>query len=226
MASSDTAQISTIVDLIKILNPKSLLDIGSGWGKYGFLSREYLMGMYWDINTVLIDAVEGYEKNICSLQKEIYNNIFICNAFDFDVYLTKDYDLIIIIDVFEHFTKEDGAKLIEKLCMKTRNLLISIPRYVSFQKGYSDDSSSYEEHRAFWTRKMFKKSGNCVIIPNNARKTIVLYSKNGKTKKEVCSFIRKKLVSKFLPYILVDLYNHILWLLNKNKRNLYLEKGK
>ncbi len=226
MPSSDTAQISTIIDLIQILNPKSILDVGCGWGKYGFLSREYLADPYWDKESVLIEAVEGYNKNINSVQREIYNNIYICNALDFDVYLKREYDLVIIIDAFEHFTKEDGARLIEKLCMKTRNLLISIPRYVSVQKGYSDDSGKYEEHRAFWTRKMFKKSGNCVIIPNNARKTIALYSKEDKNKKEIKDFVRKKLSSKFLPYIVNDFFNFMKWRLNKNNRELYLEKEK
>ncbi len=224
MASSDTAQISTIVDLIQILNPKSILDIGCGWGKYGFLSREYLMGMYWDKNTVLIEAVEGYEKNINLMQREIYNNIYICNALDFDKYLRKEYELILIIDVFEHFTKEDGVKIIEKLREKTRNLLISIPRYVTVQKGYSDDTSKFEEHRAFWTRKMFKELGNCIIVPNNARKTIALYSMDTKIKKEVRNFIKKKLVSKFLPYIVNDFYNYVKWILNRNNGELFLKK--
>jgi hypothetical protein len=226
MPTSDTAQISTILDLIQILNPKSLLDIGCGWGKYGFLSREYLMGMYWDKNTVLIEAVEGYEKNINSLQWEIYNNVYICNALDFDKYLKREYDLILLIDVFEHFSKEDGIKVIKKLREKSKNLLISIPRYVTIQKGYSDDAGKFEEHRAFWTRKMFKEFGNCIIVPNNARKTIVLYSRNSEIKEEVRNFVREKLVSKFLPYIANDIYNYIRWMLKRNDRELFLKKEK
>lgn len=226
MATSDTAQIPTIVDLIQILNPKSLLDVGCGWGKYGFLSREYLMGMYWDKNTVLIEAVEGYEKNINLLQREIYNNVYICNAMDFVKYLKREYDLILIIDVFEHLSKEDGIKIIKKLREKTRNLLISIPRYVTVQKGYYDDDSKFEEHRAFWTRKMFKKFGGCIVVPNNARKTIVLYSKEKEKKQEIGNFIRKKLVSKFLPYIVNDFYNYLKWIFNRNNRDLFLEMEK
>ena len=57
MASSDIAQISTIVELIQILDPKTLLNVCCVWGKYGFLSREYLEGMCWNKDTILIDAV-------------------------------------------------------------------------------------------------------------------------------------------------------------------------
>jgi len=226
MPTSDTSQISVIVDLIQILNPRSLLDIGCGWGKYGFLSREYLMGSYWDKNTVLIEAVEGNEKNINSLQREIYNNIYICNAMDFDMYLKIKYDLVLIIDVFEHFAKEDGIRIIKMLKEKTRNLLISIPRYVTVQKGFSDDINEFEYHRAFWPRKMFKKLGDCVIIPNNSRKTIALYSKDPENKKDIRKFMRKKLVSKFMPYIINDIYNYSKWALNRNNRSLFIEKGK
>ena len=35
-------QITDIMQLITIANPKSILDIGVGFGKYGYLSREYL----------------------------------------------------------------------------------------------------------------------------------------------------------------------------------------
>jgi cyclopropane fatty-acyl-phospholipid synthase-like methyltransferase len=225
MASSDTAQISTIVDLIQILNPKSILDIGCGWGKYGFLSREYLMGDYWNMDTTLINAVEGFEKNINELQKNIYNNIFFANALNWNDYLKQDYELILIIDAFEHFEENKGRELIKILREKCKYLLISIPRYVSVQKGYSDDPNKFEEHRAFWTRKMFKKLGNCDIIPNNARKTIALYTQTPQKKEAVSKFKTKKLFWKFFPYLLADIVNHIKWFFNKNNPELFVKKN-
>jgi cyclopropane fatty-acyl-phospholipid synthase-like methyltransferase len=225
MASSDTAQISTVVDLIQILNPKSVLDIGCGWGKYGFLSREILMGDNWNMNSNLINAVEGYEKNINDLQKNIYNNIFLENALDYNNYLKQDYDLIIIIDAFEHFDEQKGRELIMKLKERSKYLLISIPRYVSVQKGFSDDPNKFEEHRAFWTRKMFKELGSCDIIPNNARKTIALYSQTSEKKETISKFKTKKLFWKIFPYLLADIINHINWFFNKNNPELFIRKN-
>ena len=42
MPSSHYFQLNEIVDLIALTNPVKVLDIGVGFGKYGFLAREYL----------------------------------------------------------------------------------------------------------------------------------------------------------------------------------------
>jgi SAM-dependent methyltransferase len=226
MASSDTAQISTIVDLIQIINPKSLLDIGCGYGKYGYLSREYLMGNLWDKNTTLINAVEGYEKYIADTQKSIYNEIFICDAMDFSKYLERSYDLICIIDAFEHLAADDGKIFIKEILKKTKYLLVSVPRFVGIQQGYTDDPNKFEEHRSFWTRNMFKSLGNCLIIPNNARKTIALYSNDGNFSESILRFCRKKLYLKFLPYFLADIANYFEWFFKRNNKNAFIPKSK
>ena len=46
MPSSQYYHISKIMEMIISLNPKSVLDIGSGFGKFGVLCREYLE--LWD----------------------------------------------------------------------------------------------------------------------------------------------------------------------------------
>lgn len=226
MASSDTAQISTIVDLIQIINPKISIDVGCGYGKYGFLTKEYLMGHIWDNDKTIVNAVEGYEIYISDMQRQIYNNVFICNAMDFEKYLTQDYDLVTIIDAFEHLSVEDGKKFIMEILKRSGFLLISVPRYVSNQLGLEDDPNKLEEHRGFWTRGMFKQMGRCLIIPNNARKTIALYSKNGVFPKGIRKFCRKKFFMKFIPYIFADGANFIKWFLNKDNEKIFIKKSK
>jgi len=226
MASSDTAQISTIIDLIQVLNPDSILDVGCGYGKYGYLSREYLMGNLWDKNKTLINAVEGFEKYITETQRSIYNEIFICDAMNFPKYLNRNYDLVLIIDAFEHLSVENGRKFIEEVTKKAKYLLISIPRFVVTQKGYTEDLNKFEEHRSFWTRDMFKSIRNCMIIPNNARKTIALYSADNMFNREIKRFCRKKLYLKIFPYIIADGANYFKWFVNKNDGNKYIPKSK
>ena len=41
MASSFVSQIPVVVYLLQRLAPTSMLDIGKGFGKYGFLAHEY-----------------------------------------------------------------------------------------------------------------------------------------------------------------------------------------
>jgi SAM-dependent methyltransferase len=226
MPSSDSAQISTIIDLMQILNPGSSLDVGCGYGKYGFLTKENLMGHVWDKNKPIVNAVEGYEIYISELQREIYNEVFICDAMDFDIYLTRDYDLVTIIDAFEHLSIEDGKKFITEILKRAKNLLISVPRYVGIQHGLTDDPNKLEEHRAFWTRDMFKQMGNCIIIPNNARKTIALYSQKGTFSQEVKNFCKKKMLMKFMPYFIADTANYLKWFINRNNPNMFIKKSK
>ncbi len=60
-------------------NPMSVLDIGIGFGIFGFLAREYTdvrLGRYFNWKT-RIDGIEIFEKYITHLQREIYNNIYI-----------------------------------------------------------------------------------------------------------------------------------------------------
>lgn len=225
MASSDTAQISTIVDLVQVINPSSILDVGCGYGKYGYLLREYLMGDLWDKNKTLINAVEGYSKYITEMQRTIYNEIFICDAMSFQEYLKQNYDLICIIDAFEHLSAEDGKIFIKKALGSSKYLLISVPRFVNKQEGYTDDPNKFEEHRSFWTRDMFKKAGQCVIIPNNARKTIALYSQDGNFPDGVKKFRQKKFYLKFLPYLVIDTLNYLGWFMKKNDKEAFIQKS-
>ena len=41
MASSFVSQIPVIVNLVSKLKPRKIIDIGKGFGKYGFLIHEY-----------------------------------------------------------------------------------------------------------------------------------------------------------------------------------------
>ena len=226
MASSDSAQISTIIDLIQIINPRSVLDVGCGYGKYGYLSRECLMGHEWDKNRTIINAVEGFGQYITEMQRTIYNEIYVCSAMDFQEYLKRDYDLICIIDAFEHLAVQDGKKFIQETLKRCRYLLISIPRFVSVQGGYTEDPNKFEEHRAFWTRSMFKSLKNCMIIPNNARKTIALYSQDGSFSGDIKNFCNKKLYLKYVPYFLIDGINFAKWFVNRNNKNKFIERSK
>ncbi len=72
MPSSHLYQINEILALIMATNPESLLDVGVGFGKYGFLSREYLelwdgREQYhdWKRRIVGIEACKKYLTPLC-----------------------------------------------------------------------------------------------------------------------------------------------------------------
>ncbi len=68
MPSSHFGQLNEIVELIKLSKPKSVLDIGVGFGKYGVLAREYLElwdeGKKYNDREIRIDGIEAFEKYI------------------------------------------------------------------------------------------------------------------------------------------------------------------
>jgi len=75
MPSSQFSQIPEILGIVHQISPNSILDVGCGNGKYGFLCRELLT--YWKgKKTPQIDAIEIYDNYIGPLQKETYNTIF------------------------------------------------------------------------------------------------------------------------------------------------------
>jgi len=152
MPSSCYTQISIIVWLIKSINPMKMLDVGIGFGKYGFLAREYLE--LWDERNKYndwkrqIDGIEGCPSYITSLQKTIYNKIYYMNVLHALAELDAKritYDLIIMIDVLEHFDRETGLSVLKKLTKIGKNVVISTPKKVSNQGAVFNNP--LEEHK-------------------------------------------------------------------------------
>jgi hypothetical protein len=133
MPTSYPENISSIICFIRSLKPKSVLDIGPGFGKYGLLCREYLdIWNKWvyakDKWSVRIDCLEAFPDYITPVHKYIYNNIYIGDAIEVIPTLKSKYEIALLIDVFEHFTKEEGEKLISNLKKKAKSILIAIPK--------------------------------------------------------------------------------------------------
>jgi len=155
MPTSHSYQINQIVELIYNSKAKSVLDIGVGFGKYGFLAREYLE--LWDGREKYddwqcrIDGIEAYPKYLTPIHDYIYNHIYQGNALEVVPKLKNKYDLVLMIDVLEHFTYEEGQELLNQLLKTSRNLLISTPK----DNGDQEDSfgNPYETHKYEWTAK-------------------------------------------------------------------------
>ena len=168
MPSSHWYQINEIMELIIYTQPKSILDIGVGFGKYGFLSREYLelfdgREKLWDWK-IVIDGIEIFKDYITQLHKLVYNQIDIGNVTDILPALDKNYDLILLIDVIEHLNFEEGEKLIEMCQQHSKNIIISTPKY--FLQQPEMFGNPYEAHKAFYKKKHFKRIPDKIFIPN------------------------------------------------------------
>ena len=170
MGTSQFGQIDIIINSVVALEPTSILDIGCGFGKYGFLCREAMV-CGRTINPK-IDAIEAFEENITDVHYLIYNNVFISGALSKLKELSaKSYDLILAIDILEHFSKEDGRMFLSELNRIGRNVIISTPKMVLSQSALS--GNVYEIHKTQWYPSDLKRD-NCVFLRDRISHIIVI----------------------------------------------------
>lgn len=165
MPSSQYYHISKIMEMIISLNPKSVLDIGSGFGKFGVLCREYLE--LWDGRQKYefkrrIDCVEVFQQYISPLHQYIYNKIYNNDILDIAQELDIKYDLVLLIDVLEHFEKDDGSRLLRTLLKNNECILVSTPKNPSPQKDAF--GNIHETHKSAWSPSELSSLGNIAFV--------------------------------------------------------------
>lgn len=120
---------SDVLHVIEQINPESILDIGVGFGKWGVLCREILeiyQGRYYSKDwKKTIDGIEIFESYRNEFWELVYNNIYVGDAMD-AVDRLGMYDLILCCDVIEHFVKDDGLVLLEKLLQQGKKERLSL----------------------------------------------------------------------------------------------------
>ena len=102
------------------------------------------------------------------------------------------YDLVLLIDVLEHFDKHQGQNLLHKILRKNDGVLISTPKKPSSQKDAFNNI--YETHRSKWT-----KSDLSSLAPNlfiNDRVSHIAYLGNDGNVTRLKRKLRLKVVSK------------------------------
>jgi 2-polyprenyl-3-methyl-5-hydroxy-6-metoxy-1,4-benzoquinol methylase len=179
MPTSNPNIIPHIVNSIVKLQPKSILDVGCGFGAYGYLLRQYLdvaQKRYtkkdWKIK---IDAVEIFPKYITPLQKLIYNNIFLNDIVKAAPRISRKYDVILALGVIEHLKKKDGYKVLEILKDKTKKqLYISTPKFFRHQGAFLGNEN--ERHVSLWTEHDFRGSKTLI---NDGRVLLIRYGEAG-----------------------------------------------
>lgn len=156
MPTSDYHQISDVLHVVQQLAPRSVLDVGVGFGKWGFLCREVLE-VYagrvrpeeWEAR---IDGIEIHEPYRTKVWDLVYNTVHIGDARALLPTLGR-YDLVICCDVVEHFDKAEGLRLVESMMKVADAVIVTSPR------GYQPQGDAYgnphETHLSGWGREDF-----------------------------------------------------------------------
>lgn len=161
MSSSASETIPYVVEYVRKNRPNlsTVLDIGIGFGKDGFLLRDFFDAKEWykfqpKEWKLKITGVEIFEKYISELQRMLYNKIIIGDILAVLPKLGK-FDLAILNDVLEHFPKETGFELINKLFEHVEDIIITT------HKGFYEHSSTggnvNEEHKSGWILDDYKQ---------------------------------------------------------------------
>lgn len=161
MPSSNSLLVSHICVKIIVLKPESILDVGIGFGKYGFLAREYTdichvryMPQEWQTK---IDGIEIFPDYIGELQRIVYDDIYIGDALDV-LNRLGNYDLILAIDLIEHLEKERGLDFLKIIKKKAGTALIATPIVVRKQK--TKYNNVYERHISRWAKRELHQFGH------------------------------------------------------------------
>lgn len=160
MPTSPYCHIPTFVNYLIDTRPKSILDIGLGNGKLGYIARDLLDVMLGERyrqedRQVRIDGIEVFEDYIQSLHREIYDKIYIGDAYEVLNTVGK-YEMIFIGDVLEHFEKEKGWEVLDRCIQHTTDhMIINIPLGEEWEQS-EIYNNPYEKHRSVWRWKDFE----------------------------------------------------------------------
>ncbi|MGH9124825.1 MAG: class I SAM-dependent methyltransferase [Acidimicrobiales bacterium] len=203
-----------MIDHIVRLQPTRVLDIGPGYGKWGFLVREALDFMpgrlapeRWQVT---IDGVDAFPY-ASPILDWVYDKVTLGSALDV-VDGLRGYDLVILGDVIEHFEKRDGFRLLRALLAHNKNVLISTP-FDFFEQEIADNP--YEQHLSCWCEADFSEwpvdydvvggsmivvllSGKGATIPSlaEARASHLVYSMPGMARRGALAKSSKKALAR------------------------------
>lgn len=178
MPSSFHGHISDVVGIYLKANPKTVLDIGVGFGKWGMLFREYgdifrgrLKPEEWKTSIFGVEIFPSYSNCI---YKEIYTDVFFEDIRAFAQSM-KTFDFIYAGDVIEHLPKDEALTLIKTLQKKSNQFVLSIPLGGKWPQG-EVFGNVHETHLSVWEEKELSNLfSNKKIYTNPSGKSIGLF---------------------------------------------------
>jgi len=149
MPTSSFSTIPVIAQLIRAQEPSSVLDVGIGFGKWGYMVRELQDIAYeryqpseWKVTLVGVEAFEKYRTPIWDY---IYDSVIIGDIKDHKELLGK-YDLVMFIDVLEHMEHDEGIELLDLVAQAGKQYIASMPAANSPQGAFC--GNEFEIHRS------------------------------------------------------------------------------
>lgn len=170
MPSGPISPMPYVVFTVLTYKPKSVLELGIGFGKWGHVFREYLEitqsfdspDRYRRENwSIKIDGIEGFEPYLTDAHRYIYSNIFIGDFCEI-VPTLEPYDVIFMGDVLEHVPKDKAYKLLDDCLLKTNNAVVLTTPF-GFCEQTDACGNEFERHQSGWSIKDFDRYPHRVV---------------------------------------------------------------
>lgn len=160
MPTSPYGHIEAFAGFLAHSRPASVLDVGLGNGKMGFVARDLLDVMLnerylrkdWRVR---IDGIEVFGDYIQDHQRGIYDTIYVGDAFEIMDHLGA-YDMIVLGDVLEHFDKDRARVFLDKcIAHSEKHIAVFVPLGNTWEQP-DIYGNPYERHRSAWFFDEFK----------------------------------------------------------------------
>jgi len=132
-----------------------ILDVGCGYGKWGFLVKKYFWSTQ-DGEATREPVVIGVDLFSSSLKRlrnhQIYDALINADATALP-FKDKTFDTVFGMELIEHLPKQEGIGLLHELERVARRcVLISTPNYPDFRGGLEgvDGFNLHENHLSYW----------------------------------------------------------------------------
>lgn len=141
-----------VVEYIEKMNPKRIFDIACGTGAYGFFIKQKLRKCF-------IIGLDGFHKYLTGVYvREFYNNVIEARVEELlNGNIRVKSDLILCMDVVEHFEKEDALKLLGWLQKQKTPVIISTPLF-KYKQG-AVEGNALEEHKCWFSGVELERLG-------------------------------------------------------------------
>jgi ubiquinone/menaquinone biosynthesis C-methylase UbiE len=144
--------------VVRLLNGRSLLDVGCGKGKWGFLARLNAQFLVKEPPKEIVgcDVFLPYLRFVNCLG-EVYNALVLCDA-RFLPFRSKGFDIVLVAELLEHLSKKNGEKvLMESERVARKRIILTTPQYPLPQATI--DKNVYQKHVSRYTAKELQKRG-------------------------------------------------------------------
>lgn len=128
-----------------------VLDLGIGVGDFGKLIKKNITA------PTRITGVEAWEK-YRGRKWSYYDEIVIADIQTFLAQSDQTFDFVLLVDVLEHFSREDGENVLNALKQRARRAVIVSTPTTGYPQG-ATTGNPYQEHRCIWSTHDLRATG-------------------------------------------------------------------